>query len=146
MENNEKILQTGYAESIFTPPLGLNIPGYFEERMLDEPTMQGYYSIAEEDISEIYVYWTAGSVDIARSDEDGISFSETSTVELLDEERLQYSVHDSVLVVSYSAEEEKDIVKLADILGHTSINTTRIYMMTTSGEHRNRMEQMHLII
>lgn len=41
---------------------------------------------------------------------------------------------------------EKDIVKLADILGHTSINTTRIYMMSTIGEHRNRMEQMHLII
>ena len=33
MENNEKILQTGYAQAPFTPPLGLNIPGYFEERI-----------------------------------------------------------------------------------------------------------------
>ena len=41
---------------------------------------------------------------------------------------------------------EKDVVKLADILGHSSINTTRIYMMTTSAEHRSRMELMHLII
>lgn len=33
MENNEKVLQTGYAQAAFTPPLGLNIPGYFEERI-----------------------------------------------------------------------------------------------------------------
>jgi len=33
MENIEKIFQTGYAKASFTPPLGLNIPGYFEERI-----------------------------------------------------------------------------------------------------------------
>ena len=41
---------------------------------------------------------------------------------------------------------EKDIAKLADILGHSSINTTRIYITTTSNEHRRRMERLHLII
>ena len=41
---------------------------------------------------------------------------------------------------------EKDIVKLADILGHSSINTTRIYIITTGEEHRRRMERMHLIL
>ncbi len=41
---------------------------------------------------------------------------------------------------------EKDIAKLADILGHSSINTTRIYIITTGNEHRQRMEQMQLII
>ncbi len=41
---------------------------------------------------------------------------------------------------------EKDIAKLADILGHSSINTTRIYIMTTGNEHRRRMERMCLII
>ncbi len=41
---------------------------------------------------------------------------------------------------------EKDIVKLADILGHSSINTTRIYIITTGNEHRQRMENMRLII
>ncbi len=41
---------------------------------------------------------------------------------------------------------EKDIAKLADILGHSSINTTRIYIITTGNEHRQRMEKMHLII
>lgn len=41
---------------------------------------------------------------------------------------------------------EKDIAKLADILGHSSINTTRLYIVTTSNEHRQRMEKMRLII
>ena len=41
---------------------------------------------------------------------------------------------------------EKDIVKLADILGHSSINTTRIYIITSGNEHRKRMERMHLIV
>ncbi len=41
---------------------------------------------------------------------------------------------------------EKDIAKLADILGHSSINTTRIYIVTTGDEHRRRMENMRLII
>ena len=41
---------------------------------------------------------------------------------------------------------EKDIAKLADILGHSSIDTTRIYIISTGTEHRKRMENMHLII
>lgn len=41
---------------------------------------------------------------------------------------------------------EKDIAKLADILGHSSINTTRIYIISTGTEHRKRMENMHLIM
>ena len=41
---------------------------------------------------------------------------------------------------------EKDIAKLADILGHSSINTTRIYIISTGSEHRKRMELMRLII
>lgn len=41
---------------------------------------------------------------------------------------------------------EKDIAKLADILGHSSINTTRIYIVSSGLEHRLRMENMHLIL
>ena len=41
---------------------------------------------------------------------------------------------------------EKDIAKLADILGHSSINTTRIYIISTGTEHRQRMENMHLVL
>lgn len=41
---------------------------------------------------------------------------------------------------------EKDIAKLADILGHSSINTTRIYIMTTGTEHRRKIEQLGLVV
>ncbi|MBO5315145.1 MAG: tyrosine-type recombinase/integrase [Clostridia bacterium] len=41
---------------------------------------------------------------------------------------------------------EKDISKLADILGHTNINTTRIYIITTASEHKRKMGNMRLII
>ena len=41
---------------------------------------------------------------------------------------------------------EKDIAKLADILGHSSINTTRIYIMTTGTEHRHKNERLGLVI
>lgn len=41
---------------------------------------------------------------------------------------------------------QKDIAKLADVLGHSSINTTRIYIVTTGDEHRQCMEKLQLII
>ena len=41
---------------------------------------------------------------------------------------------------------EKDLAKLADILGHSSINNTRIYIIATGNEHRKRMENMRLIV
>lgn len=41
---------------------------------------------------------------------------------------------------------EKDIAKLADILGHSSINTTRIYIMTTGSEHRRQLERLGLVL
>ena len=41
---------------------------------------------------------------------------------------------------------DKDIAKLADILGHSNINTTRIYIISTGAEHQRRMESMKLIL
>lgn len=41
---------------------------------------------------------------------------------------------------------EKDIAKLADILGHSSIDTTRIYIMTTGTEHRRKIEKLGLVL
>ena len=40
---------------------------------------------------------------------------------------------------------QKDIVRLADILGHSSINTTRIYTMTTGEEHRKQIDKLNLL-
>ena len=41
---------------------------------------------------------------------------------------------------------EKDIAKLSDLLGHSSIETTRIYIMTTGEEHRKQVELLGLVV
>ena len=40
-------------------------------------------------------------------------------------------------------QESHDLSLLADLLGHTSLNTTRIYIKSTKEDHLKRMEQMH---
>jgi len=39
----------------------------------------------------------------------------------------------------------KNIVRLADLLGHSSINTTRIYLISTGEEHARELARMGLI-
>lgn len=41
---------------------------------------------------------------------------------------------------------EKNLAKLADLLGHSSIETTRIYIMESGAEHQRLLEQMHLLL
>lgn len=47
-------------------------------------------------------------------------------------------------VVFYKA--EKDIAKLADVLGHSSISTTRIYIMETGAEHERQLSRLGLVV
>lgn len=42
-------------------------------------------------------------------------------------------------------EMKKDIAKLADVLGHSNIETTRLYIKTTGREHRKQLNQMKLV-
>ena len=41
---------------------------------------------------------------------------------------------------------EKDIAQLADVLGHSNIETTRIYIVSSGTEHQHTLEKMKLII
>ena len=41
---------------------------------------------------------------------------------------------------------EKDLSRMADILRHSSVNTTRIYTMESGGVHQRQLERMGLII
>ena len=41
---------------------------------------------------------------------------------------------------------EKDLSRLADILGHSSVNTTRVYTMESGAVHARQMERMGLIL
>ena len=40
----------------------------------------------------------------------------------------------------------RDIAKLADVLGHSSIETTRIYLVTTGEEHQRQLERLGLVL
>ena len=42
-------------------------------------------------------------------------------------------------------EESKDIVRLGDILGHSSINTTRIYLKVSLNEYQKQMDRMNVV-
>ena len=39
----------------------------------------------------------------------------------------------------------RDVAKLADVLGHSSIETTRIYLISTGAEHASTLERMELV-
>lgn len=39
----------------------------------------------------------------------------------------------------------RDVAKLTDVLGHSSIETTRIYLLSTGAEHAKVLEQLRLI-
>ena len=39
----------------------------------------------------------------------------------------------------------RDVAKLADVLGHSSMETTRIYLVSTSAEHARQMELLGLV-
>lgn len=41
--------------------------------------------------------------------------------------------------------QQKDIVRLADILGHSSVNTTRIYTMESGNIHRKQIQKLGLL-
>lgn len=41
---------------------------------------------------------------------------------------------------------DKDIVRLADLLGHSSVDTTRIYTRETGSEHRHRLERVEKLL
>lgn len=39
----------------------------------------------------------------------------------------------------------RDLVKLADMLGHSSVETTRIYLQSTGAEHRKQLDRLGLV-
>ena len=45
--------------------------------------------------------------------------------------------------VFYAA--QKDIAKLADLLGHSSIETTRIYLLSSGEEHQHALDQLRMV-
>lgn len=40
----------------------------------------------------------------------------------------------------------RDVAKLADVLGHSSIETTRIYLLTSGAEHQRQLDRLGLVL
>jgi len=40
----------------------------------------------------------------------------------------------------------RDVAQLADVLGHSSIETTRIYLLSTGANHTRQLERLGLIL
>ena len=40
----------------------------------------------------------------------------------------------------------RDVVKLANVLGHTSMETTRVYLMTTGKEYARQLNRLGLVL
>ena len=39
----------------------------------------------------------------------------------------------------------RDVARLADVLGHSSIETTRIYLISTGAEHARTLDRLRLV-
>ena len=50
-------------------------------------------------------------------------------------------LENTVFILTFNSQEVANFV-----LGHSNINTTRIYIITTGAEHKRKMENMRLII
>lgn len=54
-----------------------------------------------------------------------------------------HNLRHTFAVAFYQA--SRDIVKLADVLGHSSIETTRIYLLTSGAEHQRQLDRLGLV-
>lgn len=94
---------------------------------------------------------TSGSVFVTRTgkpvDRSNISKAMKKIAELAKvakEKVFPHNLRHLFARVYYS--EYKDIVRLADILGHSSVNTTRIYTMESGSVHRRQIERLALTL
>ena len=58
---------------------------------------------------------------------------------------LSYNIFANYLFARAFYQASRDVVKLADVLGHSSIETTRIYLLSTGAEHARQLARLGLI-
>lgn len=67
-----------------------------------------------------------------------------ANVNILEKKVFPHNLRHLFAVIYYRA--FRDIISLADILGHSSVDTTRVYTATTGREYKKRLESLGLII
>lgn len=111
MENTEKIFQTGYAQAIFTPPLGLNIPGYFKERpsegVINDLLM---HCIAFDNGSDKALYFACDALNVLDGGGNAIRKLLSETYEIPFENIFIHATH------THTAARIQDIPKNGDLI------------------------------
>jgi len=109
----------------------------------DELRKELLYYIGRNGIRKGVVFCTASGKAVNRSNiwREMKSLCEKANV---DEDKVfPHNLRHLFATVFY--ELKKDIAKLADVLGHSNIETTRIYIKTTGREHRKQLNRMKLV-
>lgn len=111
------------------------LPGALQKKLL--------YYIGKQKLQRGSVFQTTGGKSVDRSNIWKEMKSLCRDAEVNEEKVFPHNLRHLFAKSFYGI--EKDIAKLADILGHSNIETTRIYVKTTSLEHRKQLEAMELV-
>lgn len=111
------------------------IPAALQKKLL--------YYVGKKGISKGLVFQTAGGKPIDRSNIWKQMKALCKQAEVKEEKVFPHNLRHLFAKSFYQM--EKDIAKLADVLGHSNIETTRIYIKTTCCEHRRQLEHMGLV-
>lgn len=111
------------------------IPGKLRKKLLNYAKKQGITS------GEIFITRNGKSVDRSNVWKQMKALGQKAGVEA--SKVFPHNFRKLFARIFYRA--SKDIAKLADILGHSSVETTRIYIMGTGEEHRRQMESLGLV-
>lgn len=103
--------------------------------------LKGY--IKEQDIKEGSVFVSKNGKPLDRSNIWKMLKSLCETAGVSKDKVFPHNLRHLFARTYYSL--QKDIVRLADILGHSSVNTTRIYTMESGTVHRMHIEKLGLL-
>lgn len=132
-----KAVRTGEAE--------INCKGKFRQVMLPKKLciMLKKY-IAQHNISDGSVFITKSGKPVDRSNVWSDMKKLCHTAGVAKEKAFPHNLRHLFARTYYG--KQKDIARLADILGHSSIETTRIYTMESAAVHRRRLEMLGLLM
>ena len=109
----------------------------------DELRKELLYYIGRNGIQKGFVFCTASGKAVNRSNIWREMKSICKEADVDENKVFPHNLRHLFATVFY--EMKKDIAKLADVLGHSNIETTRIYIRTTGKEHMEQLNQMKLV-
>lgn len=132
-------------EALSTRRAEVNCKGKSRTVFLPESLCQALGKFADEqDITTGSVFITRNGLPMDRSNIWG-NLKELARFAGIPEEKVYPHSFRHLFARQYYAH-HGDLAKLADLLGHNSINTTRIYIVTTGDEHAKQVESLGFVL